>query len=195
MPEKRNDSEAARTQRGGNYIKLPLCCQETDYTCGAACIQSLLARYGIHYRQRALAEILHSQPIFGTDCQAILSFMRTLGFKASMHEGMEIGDIKSYIDVGIAPILVIQAWKNDEADYHYSWKNAHYIVACGYYEHGIYAMDPYTLGNYTYLPFPELIYRWHAADKSGVRRLNSGLILEPDGIPVRYDPKAVKHLD
>ena len=121
--------------------------------------------------------------------------MQLLGFKASMSEDMEVNDIKKCISVGITPILIIQAWKNDEIEYIYDWKDAHYIIACGYYDDGIYAMDPYSLGNYTYLPYNELLNRWHAVDKSGDRHLRSGLIISSEGCPVKYKPNVVKHLE
>jgi len=181
-------------QNCNNFISVPLCYQETEYTCGIACIQSLLAFYGIYYRQNALADLLHSQPILGTDSQSILFFMQLLGFKASMVDNMEINDIQEYINAGITPILLIQAWVEDDIEYPYDWKDPHYIIACGYYENGIYVMDPYTLGNYTYLPYCELVNRWHVVDKSGVRHFNSGLIIEYENCPVRYNPNTIKHL-
>lgn len=177
-----------------NFIPMPLCYQETEYTCGVTCTQSILARYGIHYSQTALADILHSQPILGTDYETILYFMRLLGFKSSMSEKLEIDDICKYIDAGVTPILIIQAWKDDEIQYIYDWKNAHYVIACGYYDDGLYIMDPYTLGNYTYLPNNELINRWHAVDKSGIRHLRSALIIQSEGCPVKYKPNVMKHL-
>ncbi|MDP4152247.1 MAG: C39 family peptidase [Bacillota bacterium] len=177
-----------------NFIHVPLCYQETEYTCGVACTQSILARYGIYYRQSALAGILRSQPILGTDYQTILYFMQLLGLKAAMAENMEIDDLKKYISRGITPMLTIQAWPEDEIEYHYDWKDAHYILACGYYDNGIFAMDPYTLGNYTYLSFSELLRRWHAVDKDGVRHIKSGLIIEYENCPIKYNPKAIKHL-
>jgi len=186
--------DLSEIRKCSNFIHVPLCYQETEYTCGIACVQSLLARYGIIYRQSALADILHSQPILGTDANTIIYFMELLGLNADMIDNMEINDIKDYIDSGIAPMLLIQAWPDDEIEYQYDWKDAHYIIVCGYYDNGIYAMDPYTLGNYTYLPFRDLLKRWHVVDKSGVRHLNSGLIIEYENCPIKYNPKEIKYL-
>jgi len=178
----------------GVFVDVPLCYQETEYTCGVACLQSILARYGIYYRQTALADVLHSQPIFGTDTQSILSFAQMLGFQASMAENLKIESLQGYINAGITPMLILQAWAEDEIEYPLDWKDAHYILACGYYDDGIYAMDPYTLGNYTYLPYCELAKRWHTVDKSGVRHLRSGLILQYEQCPVKYRPSVIKYL-
>lgn len=188
------DFGIADTQNCGNFIHVPLCYQETEFTCGVACTQSILAYYGIHYSQTALADVLHSKPILGTDAQTILFFMQLLGFNAFMRENMEIHDIRNYIDSGIAPMLIIQAWKEDEIEYSYDWKDPHYIVACGYSKNMIYAMDPYTLGNYTCLSFGELLDRWHAVDQTGTRHINSGLIIQSDSFPPKYNYRTIKHL-
>jgi ABC-type bacteriocin/lantibiotic exporter with double-glycine peptidase domain len=182
-------------QNSSNFISVPLCYQETDYHCGVACVQSLLACYGMHYTQRALTDILNPQPILGTDYHSIVFLMQLHGLKASMIEDMEIDDIKNYIDVGITPILMIQAWKIDDIEYPCDWKDGHYIIVCGYYDDGIYAMDPYMFGNYTYLPFSELSKRWHVIDPAGVRHLCGGLIVRPEACTVQYHQNAIKHLD
>lgn len=181
-------------QSCGNFIPVPLCHQETEYTCAVACVQSTLARYGIWFRQDTLAEILHQKPILGTDYQNIISYLQRLGFSAMMAENMSIDDLKNYIDEGIAPMLVIQAWPDDEIEYPFDWKDAHCIVACGYYDQGIYVMDPWTLGNFTYLSFTELMERWHAVDQTSVRHLQSGIIAQYKNCPLKYNPRAVKHL-
>jgi hypothetical protein len=75
---------------GSHLIKVPLCFQETEYTCGVACVQSVLAGYGIVYRQDVLADILKTRPVYGTDYQNILRFLQMLGFQAAFHYDMNI---------------------------------------------------------------------------------------------------------
>ena len=182
-------------QCASNFINIPLCYHETEYTCGVACIQSILARYGKYYRQSALAEILHSQPILGTDYKSILYFAKLLWLNASMEEDMSIKDIKDCIDTNTAPILIIQARRlEDDIKYSLDWKNTHYIIACGYNSDGIYAMDPNMLCNYAYLPFSELMERWHAVDKEETRHIRSGLIIENENYPIIYNPKRIKYI-
>jgi hypothetical protein len=138
--------------------------------------------------------VLHSQPILGTDIKDLQAFAQLMGLQATIQEPMKIDDIKEHIISGIAPILVIQAWREDEIEYPFDWKDSHYIVACGYYDNGIYAMDPNVLGNYAYLPYSELMKRWHYADKSGGRHLQCGLVLHYENCPTPYNPTAVKYL-
>ena len=190
-----DDDKAPNRHCAGGFIQLPLCFQETEYTCGVACIQSVLARYGMYYRQSALADILHSRPILGTDYNDILYFAKLLGLNAKLQENMEFDDLKSYIDTGVPPILILQAWRlEDDIRYSLDWKNAHYIVACGYYAGGIYAMDPNVLGNYSYLPLSQLLARWHAVDKDGIRHMKSALIIENKDYPIVYSPEKMKYI-
>lgn len=179
----------------GKFIAVPLCYQETEYTCGIASLQSVLARYGLYYRQSGLADVLHSQPILGTDYKSILYLSELMGLHAYFKENLRIEDLKRAIDFGTAPILILQAWRlEDDIDYALDYKNAHYIVACGYDGRGIYAMDPNLLGNYGYLTYPELLTRWHAVDKDNVRHIRSALIIENKNYPITYDPDEVKRI-
>lgn len=176
-----------------HFIKVPLCFQETVYTCGVACVQSILAGCGLIYRQDVLIEMLKQKPIFGTDYQNIINFMQMLGFQASLHFDMTIDMVKDYIKSGITPILMIQAWKDDDIDYLYDWRDNHYTIACGYDDNRILFMDPYTLGSYTYIPNTELMKRWHLVDQSGYHYLNAGIIIKNDNLPFTYSSHIIKH--
>lgn len=178
-----------------HFVPVPLCYQETVYTCGVACVQSILANYGIIYRQDTLIELLQQKPIFGTDYRNIINFMQKLGFQASFNIDMNIDILKSYLDIKITPILIIQAWKDDNIDYEFDWKDNHYVIACGYDEHRIIFMDPYTLGNYTYISNTELMKRWHVVDQFGNHNYFSALIIKNENLPITYTPKLIKHQD
>jgi ABC-type bacteriocin/lantibiotic exporters, contain an N-terminal double-glycine peptidase domain len=186
---------ATNLQCAKKIIKIPFCYQETEYTCGVACLQSVLACYGMYYRQSALADVLHTQPILGTDYKSILYFSELLGLNAKIVENLDIDDLKEYIDKGVTPILIIQAWRlEDDIGYPIDWKNAHYIVACGYYFDGIYAMDPNILGNYAFLPYHDLQERWHAVDKDENRHIKCALIIQNKEYPVVYDSDKIKYI-
>ncbi|MDF2655031.1 MAG: hypothetical protein K0R19_1505 [Bacillota bacterium] len=194
LPNKTIPRELAGMHHSIRFIAVPLCYQETEFTCGAACVQSLLARYGMYFKQSMLADVLNTRPYTGTEYQRILSFVKSNGLTVSFHENLKITDLIRFIDAGIAPLLIIQAWSDDDTDYSHDWKNGHYIIACGYYEKGIYAMDPYTLGYYTYLSFEDLERRWHSVDQSGNRHFHSALIMYHENCPVKYDPSQIKYL-
>lgn len=178
-----------------HFTPVPLCLQETPYTCGVACVQSILACYGIVYRQDALVDLLKSKPYFGTDVESIIHFMNMLNFQASYVMNMNIDNIKDYIDHSITPILLIQSWKEDDIDYSAIWRDSHYVIACGYEEDRIIFMDPITLGNYTYTHNDELIKRWHTLNQEGQHNYFSGIIIKNEKLPFVYKPYIIKHQD
>ncbi len=178
-----------------HFIKIPLCHQETPYSCGVACVQSLLAGYGIIYAQDVLVEWLKQKPIYGTDYKDIISFMMKLGFQASFHTDMDIHLLKNLINNGITPILLIQAWKDAEIDYTYDWKDSHYVIACGYEEDRVLFMDPWTLGYYTFIPNNLLMIRWHAQDSFGNPAKYPGLIIKHENLPFIYNPERIKSME
>ncbi len=177
------------------FIKVPLCHQETPYSCGVACVQSLLTGYGIIYTQDVLAERLKQKPIYGTDYKDIISFMKMLGFQASFHIEMSISLLHELIDSGVTPILIIQAWKDIDIDYTYDWKDSHYVIACGYDDNRILFMDPWTLGHYSFIPNSMLMTRWHALDSSGNHNNYSGLIMKHEYLPFIYNPGIIKPME
>ncbi|WP_027626302.1 cysteine peptidase family C39 domain-containing protein [Clostridium lundense] len=189
------DNSETHINSCNHLIPVPLCYQETVYTCGVACVQSILASYGIVYRQDILIELLQQKPIFGTDYHNIINFMQKLGFQASFNIDMNINIVKSYIDNMITPILTIQAWKDDNIDYNFDWKDNHYVIACGYDDDRIIFMDPFTLGNYTYITNTELMKRWHSVDQFGNHSCFSGLIFKNENLPIIYKPHIIKRQD
>lgn len=178
----------------GRFIKVPLSHQETPYTCGVACVQSILAGYGIIYTQDVLSEQLKQKPIYGTDYENIISFLGLLGFQASLYVEMKLDVLKELIDHGITPMLILQAWKEDEIDYTYVWNNPHYVIACGYDENQILFMDPWTFGNYVFLSNNELMKRWHTIDHSGNHYYHSALIIKHEQLPFIYKPNIIKNM-
>lgn len=176
------------------FIYVPLCRQETEYTCGVACVQSILGCYGFDYRQDELAIILESKPKLGTNYQKIILFVEMIGFQASFIENMNIDCLKAFIDDGITPMLQIQAWGENGVDYAWDWKDSHYVIACGYNGNQIFLMDPWTLGNYTYLTAEELLKRWHIPVVGFGQCYGGGLIIKTDHFQFIYDPNIVKYL-
>ncbi len=195
MLVKSENSVSLKPNDAKHFIKVPLCHQETPYSCGVACVQSILAGYGIIYAQDVLAEWLKQKPIYGTDYKDILAFMKRLGFQASFQTDMDIHLLKSLINKNITPILLIQAWKDTEIDYTYDWKDPHYVIACGYEEDRLLFMDPWTLGYYTFIPYNRLMIRWHALDFLGNPSRYPGLIIQHEHLPFVYKPDSIKPME
>lgn len=185
--ELKSTISAARAQKRpavklpANLIKLPLVRQATDYTCGVAALQSVLAYYGEESREDQLAKKLKANYHNGTAYQHIADFSRKLGFTVLINKQMTLADLKSAIDKKLPVILCIQAWGDGPASNNYKdkWDDGHYVVAAGYDEENIYFMDPSTLGNFAYIPTREFLERWH--DTDGKERLsNFGMIISKE---------------
>lgn len=183
-----------RTCVNNYFIDVPLCRQETEYTCGVACVQSILGCYGFDYRQDELALILETKPKLGTNYEKIILFMKMIGFEASYVRNMTIDQLKAFINEGITPLLNIQAWGDNGVDYASDWKDSHYVIACGYDGDRIFFMDPWILGNYTFLPAEELLKRWHVPALGYSQCSHCGLVITTDHFPFVYQPKAIKYL-
>lgn len=65
--------------------QLPMVAQETDYTCGVACVRSIAQKeLGIDYSESFLAELLNTHPIHGTLPGNIINLVRQNGFEAEL---------------------------------------------------------------------------------------------------------------
>jgi predicted double-glycine peptidase len=164
-----------------NLIRLPLVRQATDYTCGVAALQSVLAYYGEDFREEYLSKKLKANFHDGTAYSEMANFSRKQGFHVDINKKMSLADLKATIDKKLPVILCIQAWGDGPGTNNYrdEWNDGHYVVAAGYDEENIYFMDPSTIGNYAYIPAKELLERWH--DTDGKERLcNFGMIISRD---------------
>ena len=73
------------------------------------------------------------------------------------------------------------------------WEDGHYVVAIGYDNKNIYLMDPSTLGNYTFIPIPEFLDRWHDQDPyTSEFLIHFGMVIDK-GQP-QYDFREIKYL-
>lgn len=151
-------------------IKVPLTRQATDYTCGAAAVQSVIGYYGDNIRESALAKELRTNAAVGTGYQNILAFAKRHGYKVSVYKDCTIIALEKLIDNGLPVICLIQAWPERKVNYATDWEDGHYVVAVGYDRDNIYFMDPCTLGKYTFIPRAEFLTRWH--DTDGKERLS-----------------------
>ncbi len=173
-----------------NFIRIPLCRQATDYTCGAAALQSILYYYGDEYDEETLATNLKSDPDLGTNYRTIMSFAEGEGLQAESHTDMTINDLEADLRAGKPVIVALQAWSENPDSYPNDWNDGHYAVVVGYDNNRIYFMDPLQLGNYTYIVTSEFLARWHDTDNDNVTVLNHfGVVIWGD--KSSYDPSTV----
>ena len=130
-------------------------------------MQSVLGYYGEDIRQDVLAEALGSNEDWGTTRQAIEHYAREKGYLVEVKLNATIDDLRTLIDHGIPPIVLLQAWPETIVDWGSDMADGHYVVAVGYNDNQMYFMDPSTFGNYTAIPLEEFLQRWHDQDWDG----------------------------
>jgi predicted double-glycine peptidase len=175
-----------------HLLRLPLVRQATDYTCGAACLMSVMAYFGSETREDLLAEELGSSEENGTDYRKIVEYARQEGLGAEPLEGITLESLEGYIDEGKPVQCIIQAWSDSPEHYTGDCDDGHYVVAVGYDEERFYFMDPSTLGTYTYIPRSDFKERWHDQDEQGNLLEHFGIVYS--GGPA-YDPQVVTALE
>ena len=173
----------------GRLLEVPLYRQSHNFTCGVACVASVLryAGYDFDTREDRLLWELGATPENGTSYLRIAEYLNAVRVDgapdtpvfatdivcteyASDEDGPALrllSQFRAELDEGTPVICVIQAWR-DDGDYTAGTEDdGHYVVLIGYSkdtENGAYIyyfMDPSTSGSYTYLTEEEFILRWH----------------------------------
>lgn len=177
-------TQLAATAEVQNIIRVPLMRQATDYTCGIAALQAVLAYYGEDVREDVLSKTLHASHKNGTRYKNIADYAEAHGLSVRIQKNMTLEDLRSAIAAGNPVICLIQAWADKHPhkaiDYANDWNDGHYVVAVGFDKEKIVFMDPSTAGHYAYIPLQEFEKRWHDID--GKERLNHfGMRFSKDG--------------
>lgn len=155
------------------FFYVPQIRQNTDYTCGAASVASIMAYYGYDVVESDAAKDLKTTKKDGTHPQNIVDYFNKNGLEAQK-KTLTPETLRDFLKKDIPVIIELQAW-GDKNDYSKDFENGHYVVAIGYDENGFYFMDPSQFG-YGYLDVDELQSRWHDENK--------GKIDQNLGIPV-----------
>lgn len=171
---------AAPTLPAG-YLRVPTVRQATEYTCGAAALQAVLAYWGVYDGgESGLAKRLGSDPVDGTRVAAMLKVARELGLEAEAKEKMTVDDLRAAVGRGDTVIVNLQAWADWQtkkppvrgAVWGQRWEDGHYVVLVGMDAENAYFMDPSVLPGRAWVPLDELPHRWHDYERDGksVRR-------------------------
>ena len=167
-------------------LELPLYRQSHNFTCGVACVASVLryAGYDFDAREDRLLMELGATPENGTNYLKIAEYLNDVrlegfpdapvmeteivceAYPSEECDGM-LPRCRTAIDAGRPVICAIQAWK-DDGDYSAATEDdGHYVVLIGYQKDAqrdgylYYFMDPSTAGSYAYLLEEEFALRWH----------------------------------
>lgn len=132
---------------GRHYRRLelpPLTLQETDHTCGAACIRSLVKQLsGRDLDESHVAAVIGNNRSIGTTPEKMAKGLRLLGFRAKVQKNMGQASLRSNFRRGKGQIFLIQ-----------SGDTAHWVVLADYKDGRITLMDPWR-ENSDYLTYTE----------------------------------------
>jgi predicted double-glycine peptidase len=137
--------------------------QSTDYTCGAAALQAVLAHWGVEEREDRLIARLHSTPENGTHPDDIVRVAREFGLRAELREGLTLEDLQEALARGVTAIVDLQAWRleSERRPWTELWDDGHYMVLIGMDRENLYFEDPSLLGSRGFIPRQEFLDRWH----------------------------------
>src|SRR6185312_16233927 len=109
-------------------LALPLAPQETDFSCGAASLLSVL-RYWRAFdgAEKDLYGVLGTTPADGTEPPKLVEAARRYGLRARWAENLEPADLRRALARGEAAILDIQAWPDKPPkSWRDDWDDGHY---------------------------------------------------------------------
>lgn len=203
------------------FLKLPLYRQSHNFTCGVACVASVLryAGYDFDTREDRLLWELAATPENGTNYVNITEYLdavRIDDFPNTPVIATEVvcedyasndltltdsllSQLRAALDDDSPVICAIQAWR-DDGDYKAKTEDdGHYVVLIGYKKdtekdtYIYYFMDPSTAGSYTYLTEEEFSLRWHDSLEGKSKRI--GIIVSYLNSIQEVPIDVVHHLD
>jgi predicted double-glycine peptidase len=145
------------------FLKIKNVRQSNTYSCGVACLMSILAYYNrFDGNESELAKKLKTNYDDGTSPENIIKTAKEFGLNSYMKENCTIEDLKKFVSNKIPVILSYQAWSNDEQE---PWSkeqdDGHYSVLIGVDDNNVYINDPSLLNKKGLIPIKEFMKRWH----------------------------------
>ena len=163
------DRTRAAAPLPSNLVAVPTVKQQTDFSCGAAAVLSLLRFWrwptyaGVGEAQ--LYAALSTTQARGTEPEPMVEHLRSAaGLDAVYRNGdVTLAQLEAAVDAREPPILDLQAWRDFDRPWRETWDAGHYVVLVGYDAERLYVMDPSVLtpGAYAWMPREELDERWH----------------------------------
>ena len=175
--------------------------QSTEYSCGAASLQAVLAYWGRDIGEEDLREMLNTNEESGTYPDDIIRVAEALGLQAEYAENMTIADLEGYVAEGVPVIVDCQAWRS-VSQYNESWAdtwyNGHWVVVIGVDDFNVTLEDPYLLGNRGIMSRQEFEERWHnprGLDESDTaKQIHMGIAIRGE-MPASATSSGFKHVD
>lgn len=126
--------------------------QQTQHTCSAACLKSVVGHYGFDIGEHELSQYIGVRQRGGAETDQIAQAARQLGFDAFEWSFSSLEQAKTLTDQDIPIIADIQSFKHPGS--------GHYVVITGIDKDGIHLMDPNTPSNQRTISPQEMEQRW-----------------------------------
>lgn len=166
---------------------VPLVEQTTNWTCGAAAMQAVLAYYGLSFSEADLALQMGSTPKEGTDHNRMAQFARDRGIGAVVKSNLTLKDLAESIEKGNPPLIEAQAYSDDKTKpYKEMWNSGHYLVVIGLDDKYVYFIDSSAGMKRAFLPIEEFLERWHDLGEKNVKLEHTAILFTgtPKPVPV-----------
>lgn len=147
-------------------ITLPFHRQDTDYSCGAACVQAVLDYYGLEAGEPALRKMLGTSPEAGTRPEEILALLDALGLRTEARDGLTLEEVAVGTDKGYPVLACCQMHGG-----------GHWVVLTGVNGSTVQYLDPSEGPGEMDAASWERI--WHDTDADGVLFARFGIAVAP----------------
>lgn len=177
--------------RNAIRIALPDTSQQTGYSCGPSCLQSICHYYGLGKEDEGeFVDDMDFDHDEGSHPFQITKLAEKYGLKFKEYQPMTMEQLKRELRSRKPVMLMIQAWgmKRGEEDYRKSyrgiWGEGHWVVAIGYDQEGVFFEDPSLQAVRGFLAYAELEERWHDVGPEEEHIEHYGLVLWKPGAKV-----------
>ncbi len=140
-------------------MEIPYFRQQTDYTCGPACMRMAFAAFGLRKSEKALAKQAHSNARTGTDNfqMPLLAECHKMSYAVCKQSSME--EIKEFMRKGYVVIVNYFYFEDGGVIYHFA-------VVKGITSKEISLLDP-ELGKNHSLPLSVFMRQWKGIPRNG----------------------------
>jgi len=167
-------------------IPVPDTTQQTDYSCGASCLQAVCKYYGVGPDDEwEFVEAIGLDRRIGSHPDQIERAARRFGLRCKAYRPMSLKQLHAEVRGGHPVLLMIQAWGTERRagkqrpvlDYSRDWIDGHWVVAIGFDREAVYFEDPSLQAVRGYLRNAELETRWHDTEHHGRHVEHFGLAM------------------
>lgn len=178
-----------RVNSGGLTVKIlsdvPFRTQTTNYSCGAAALQSVLAFYGIDFSEEKLMKELGTDPQQGTEPEPMAEFAIKQKLTATIKQNLTVQDLANHVNGGHPVIVAAQAYRTSEKPWSELWDDGHYMVVVGVDDKNLYFVDPSSNGQRGMISIAEFNERWHDTSRKNEKLIHLGILFagQPKALP------------